>query len=150
MHPQKLLFVAACFMYCVAVFTSICFVFRWWSCFPWTVFRIDLNERTKEVSAVRISFSPLFDLQHSIFLVEARKLESTLHHPDMVSKTIVQWKVSLVIGVGWVVFAQVMHDIVVKETPYLRNICDTISNNFRYLVATFSFILCENPTTPSL
>ena len=49
MHPQNLLFVAACFMYFVAVFTFIYFVLRWWSCFPWTVFHIDLNERTKEV-----------------------------------------------------------------------------------------------------
>ena len=104
-------------MYCAAVFTFICFL-RWWS---WTVLHIDLNERMKEVSAVRISFTPLFNLQHSIFLVKARKLDSTLGHIDMVSEIIIQWKVSSVIGVGWVVFTQVMHDrrLVAKETLYL-------------------------------
>ena len=56
---------------------------------------------------------------------------------------IVQWKVSLVIGVGWVVFAQVMHNILAKETPYLRNIYDTISNNFRYFLTPSSVSFWE-------
>ena len=74
---------------CTVVLSSPPFVlFSGGGVFPWTLFRTDLNERMKEVSTVRISFSPLFYFQHSIFLVEARKLNCTLGHIDMISKII--------------------------------------------------------------
>ena len=72
-------------------------------------------------------FSPLFYLQHSIYIFpgQARKLDYILGHMHIeeISKIIFQWKNKL-IHLG--LHRSCMTYIVAKESLYLRNICDTL------------------------